>query len=902
MSFADGTSSDSQQKTRYADKTAVVLSDELKHWFATELDSIGIAQDPFQVAGARARLGDTGTVHTGMILFTVPYLNCYAVAVAGGGSVVPCYTNEILASPEPMGPRSVGVYPPGTSVLLLLFGSGEKHGIIMGAIPSMMADGNIKMDDYVVQGSGAGFKREKYYETYVNLDDEGGLDDFSNHRPADQTIFDWGMQTETGLGIHLDPFLAFLRVDETCGVFLHYIDQHMVLAGYSMDWLTAAHTEQYRDDEGELSYYRGEAVYTHEALGTFTFGHTAYRENSDEDTQYDRPVGKLEPASDEQLPFHRYEEYGGYVGQGRIRSLSLPPEQPPPQWQLSSTLVSPGVFREQISLDGEYVLSSARGITLVKRSLIPIPKRIKAENDYGETADSSVNDNYRHSGLHGGGPEHAVGSPVLEGEDTDLLAGASVLDSHAYTFGWKNVHVFHYHTGDFAVPDEAALPPGTNQATLDFNAMAEAMWMPRPDPTSLDVDPRYGKVDYYAAMSMLKLLPDGTVVLQGGYGEEIRFERGNIRLSCPGHVMLEPGKSLVALAGNDVVIRANHSVDLTANRNDIRVKAEKNLHMLSGNGGVGGTLLENRSVGFNQDYAAQGEDIKSAGIMFKVPESLFGVVAGEIYLGTGAVGSSGQPTSGDIVLDAARGKNNIRMHASSISRFLRGRGASDIFLQGDQISSITESRPGSFLVDGQFGATGSALIGGSGLFGRDVQVATGHFASQVGGPVGRLRSPGLIRAQIENIATRLDTAGGEALTDFSVALDDKYYQPGKVGNEDQQILISFGMRTDEQYGTTDFRLPVNHWQTLAEGFGSGGSAWAENPIKYQNAVAQMPWPGKAKWQDEETLLTLPVESFNQYDLVNGREKPRFEQDSTWTSPKLGPFVKKKPQEGYKVIT
>jgi hypothetical protein len=889
-----------QQQQKYADKRAVFQGDEQRHWFAQQAEKLGIGHDIFQVGQSAPDIGADATVRTGRILFSLPNLNCYVVAISGGGALKPCYTNEVLASPEAMGPRSVGTYPPGTGVLVAMFGTGEKYGIIMGAIPQAMTDGNVKMDDFVIQGSNAGFKREGYYDQFIGLDDEGGVGDFSNHRPMDQTIFDWGMQTETGVGLHLDPFLAFMRVDELCGIWMHYQDQHLVLAGYSMDWLTSSHTEEYRNDDGELSYYRGEASYPHEALGTFTFGDTAHIINSDLDVHFDKPVGKLEPSQEDQIPFNRYEEHGGYLGQGRIRSMSIPPAQASGVWTLTTLDVAPGVFREQISLDGEYVLASAKGITFVKRNLIPIPKRIRLQTDETEDADSKTNDNYKFSGLHGSGVDHAVGDPTKEGEDTDLLAGASTLDALGYTFGWKNVHPFHYHGGDYSVPAEEDLPQGTNQVTPDFGTLASSMWMPEVEPEQQTVDPRYGETDYYALMSMFRMTDDGGLVIQGGNGEEIRFERGTVRISAPGGVFVEPGKSFVVLAGDDAIVRANKSVDISANQNDVRIKSEKNLHMLAGNSGVGGMLLESRSSGTDQNFPEEGgEAIESSGIVVKCPESIFGVMSGEIYLGTGAAGPSGQANNGPIVLDAARGNDTVRMNASSVVRYVRSSDMS-AFMQGDEVQSINENTTSGTFIDGQLGVTGALRVGTFGLFKTSIQVSDGHIATQVGGDVGKLRNPGLIRAQIDDVATQLLEEKVNLQADYTTNVDQRYYQPQKIGDLEYQVSISFGMRTETDYGTRDFRLSQSHWQVMAEAT-NAGVAWEENAVRYQNSIDQMPWPGKTKWQDEETLLTLPTGSFNQWDIENGREKPRFDEDSTWTEPKLGPFVKKKPQEGYKVI-
>lgn len=886
-----------------ADGLAIQLDDYFSQIFAAQSGSYALASDPFLAIGLqKGQLGQGGRVFAGRVQFAIPYLNWYRVATADRG-VLTCYAGEPLSSPSPVGPRSVGTYPAYTEVLVYQGeGPRENYGLILCALPPLVTNGNLGVSDVVVQGSNTGIHREDSYRSYLlDLEDQGGAQDFSNHRPLDQTTLDWGICTETGIALHVDPALAYLRVDEICGIFLHQADQLLTLAGYNYDFLSSVAAEEHRDDESELSYYRGESMYPWEKLGVLDASVTGTRVNSDSDFLYDKPEGKLEPLFVDQAAFCRYEEWGGYLGQGRIRSVSIPPQQLDSTssiWRRDDERAAIGVFREQISADGEYALASAKGVTLAKRSLLASPKRKRATNDYRESSDNAAADNYRFSGQFGGAEEHVLTEPANEGDFQERLATAASLDQQAYLFNWKSLHVFHYHTGDFVLPEEAqAGELESLQAAPDYSALAGNMWIPAPEPVEYVVDHRQ-RAKYYALLSMLHLADDGSVLLQGGFGEEIKFDHGNILLSCPGNILLQSGKSTVVLAGDDAILRANDSVDITANRRDVRVKAQNNLHMLSGNGGSGGMLFETRSVGNEQNYpAGGGEQIDSRGIVFKAPYSAVSALAQEIYLSTGVAGPDGQVRGGPITLDAHKGNQNIRLRAMNLFSFLGGRRL-DAFTSGNEVVATHYASRGGAFVNGQLGVTGPLRCGGFAIFGGNVQTYNGHFGSPSGGPVGRVIDQALLQSEVAEVGSFLSGEVNNATAEFELNLRDKYYQSQQVGNADTQIAMSFGLRDEYQYGTVDFHLPASYWQNMAEAT-SQGTTWQENEVVYQRSDAQMPWPGRRKWRDEDTYLTLPADSYHQYDIVAGVSKPR--DDPGYQQPRRGPFVPKKPQDSYRII-
>jgi hypothetical protein len=844
---------------------------------------------------------DVGLVRQGRIQYAVPYFDCYLVAM-DTGEVLTCTRLLGAGSGHLFGTRDTSMLPAGSTVAVFQ-PTKSPHGFIMGVLPSTLKDGNYNFADWIFQGSNVGFRRQTYYRDLLRRFKACPVKDFSDHRPSDQLSFDYGVMNLLGGGLHIDPLHFFLRIDESCGIFGYYPDQSLRIVGQNLDIWSLQHVEQRRADEGELTCYYGEVTYFWEAHGGFARDVGLHKLTDAKDVLFNKPYGTLEPKEDDQTPFYRYEEYGGYLGQGHIRQMSIPPatNENEPLNTYSSTETPIGVFREHIALDGTYSLASAKQVSLSKRTLIPIPKRLRLQEDYDNEADSVANKNYKFSGEYSDGDEHKVGDLTTDDEQPHLLNAAAVLDLHAYSHNWKALHAFHYHrAADFELKQESELKP-IAQAIPPFSELKDKTWLPpapwgQPEVTTRWVDKRYGDVRYLEVLSHITLDEYGNVVIQGGSGEEIRMAGGNIQISCPGNIICQSGKSTVTLAGRDAVIRAKNSVDVTASDHDVRVKAERNLQMLSGNSGIGGMLLENRSQSTEHNYPAEGgEQISGTGITLKAPGSSISTMSQGAYIRTGS--AEGGVGSGDIVLDADQGRSNIRATAASYFRYLASE-AVDSFGMPTAFTANT-SGIGGLRVGGRLDVAGDVRGAAGAAFMNNVYAVTGHYYSAIGGEVNRIldisRQRGILASEVTAPAAKDLT---EAKSGYEKSISKAFYADDKIGSPEIQQAISFSLRTEDEYGTTAFVLPQTHWQMLAEVDSSGTEIWDESVVVYQG-VEQMPWPGYENWTDRETLLRLPPDSHTLYDIKNGYSRDRSED--AYESGDLGTFVASVPQKTYRVI-
>jgi hypothetical protein len=833
------------------------------------------------------------SVRFGRVQMVLPHANWYRVSLEDMGGELPCVKIGSNGSYKLLGARDCSTIAPDARVLVIVPPTAS-YGFIVGSVSDLNEDGNHSFSDWVSQGSNVGILRNRYYSEYMrNLSDEGGALMHSSGRPIDALTYDWTQTTETGVTFHLDPAMAFMRVDEECGITAFYHDSHLRIAGRNADVWTGARQQEDRNDEGEGTTFNGESPYPWEMSGAYKHGLDISREVSDADVLHNEPEAKLEPSDNELQPFLRYQEYGGYLGQPKIRLVTLPPDSKAGTAQVrkfSDTDKDIGVFREQITMDGGYGLMSAKHVFISKSTVHPVPKRIKPSDDYSTNCDSVENGNYKFAGEYGGGDAHEVGDPVNhEQENRNVFTAAAILDYHAHAFNWKSIHAFHYHEKDFNLPQADEMPL-TSAYLPPFDDLARYMWLPTPAPKELDVDNRYGKAKYWALNSHLSLTEDGAVVLQGGQGEEIRMSGGNIQISCAGKILIQSGNTTAVLAGDDFIARAYNSADITATNKDVRIKAEGNFQALAGNGGEGALLLENRSTATKHDYPNEGgEKIKGTGIVFKAPNSIIASLGKDIYQRCSVEGQ------GQIVLDGDGGNSNVRVIANNVFRFIRSQARDGFGLPG--VLGVNVFQYGLNRFGDTVQVNGQIQVNGFGAFRSAVYSINGHFSSAQGGHVGRLVNRGILNDQMDRAAKTIDEQKELHQKDYDKEIDQKLYQKEQIGNRETIQKISFSLRPEKQYGTLDFLLPQNHWQILNNVI-KAGKTWQEKDVEYQKGTKMQPWPGKKAWSEQETMRTLPPDQFKMYDVEKGVAKDR---PGPYKTAELGKFTKKIPSNSYSII-
>lgn len=355
--------------------------------------------------------------------------------------------------------------------------------------------------------------------------------------------------------------------------------------------------------------------------------------------------GFVQPIYYDQQPFHRITTWDGYLGQGGRTSIVVP--GPDGSGSSSSGLNTYSedarwltLLSQQRTLAGNYVVTGSGDILFVKRPPQPTPKRKeKPESPMGDTGNTieTYLRNYSPCGIpseeevlddpEGPAYDHLVTNevPIAEEEEEvipeddggegeedppeeppleepladeeplnvppSVLRSAVTADELAYAVAWEGVHAFHYHKKDFFFPHESELDTYNTSTRPPYERLADHQYLGMddgyPQIAKVVVDHRYGEVNIYLNDAYFGLKKDGEFVLRTGTGCEMRSEGGNWDVSAPGDIRLRPGRNLITMSGNDTIVKANKSIDMTSSNKDVRIAAHSNLMMLSAASGTG---------------------------------------------------------------------------------------------------------------------------------------------------------------------------------------------------------------------------------------------------------------------------------------------------------------------------
>jgi hypothetical protein len=831
--------------------------------------------------------GTAGAVrfYTGTVVFSVPTSNCCRVLLGNGQAERWCVP-LMQSSSSPLSPIDVALPSPNSQVLVAVAGEAG-FGYILGCVPPRTVDAAGELSDYLLQGTSVGAAKEATYRSLIeNCLREAGVRDYSSHRPMDQTASVWAKLSSLGLGVFVDLLMTGMRVDERCGIWFHYLNNLTRLAGTNLDVWTGGTREFVRVDRSEVVRVSGITPYAWEALGKLTSGGVEVSQrNNVADVQTAGNDGDREPKDAKVRPFYRYREYGGYLGQGFVNELVAPGELDGTYTDASPPDVV--LFREQLSLAGDHAVLSARGLSWLKRTALTSPRQVRMPEDpQGDTAED-----YRSAGVSGSGDRHVP--PVANRQ-------LSAIDTVARVSNWDSVWPFHYHKKDFDTPEPAELPHVACRA-LPFADLQTRAKMTAMTPVSTVVDAQQ-TVDVYETVSGDTIDPDGTRRIIGPAGQTIILGTdGHIIFDCPGDILLKSGRTTAILAGDDVVLRAYNSVDVTSAHKDVRLKAERNMELLAGNSGTGHLLLESRSEDLlNYTPDMLGETVEGSGIVLRAANSRLAAYTAGIYLRTG--GRDSGLASGDIILDAGKGENDIITIANEQQHRLTSAVSFSFPAVDDETQTTHTLTQSDLTISGTLSLSDKLTVAENGIdVGGDIRVKAGHILTERAGDAeyqGKVGSfvPGSadltqLGALLTDVTDAAATAARDAETYYSENIKPLYEvvdDGTPIGSADMIAARAFSLRNEQQYGTDELLLTEAHWQQLHRSATDGeASVWDEPAVSYRSSVCG-PWPGRERWNDS-SLLEIDAEI---HDPATGRDAARstgkYEKTDKATSRTVAP--------------
>jgi len=786
-------------------------------------------KDTFGTLSSNLRTNDKSCrIVTGAVVDSMSVLGWYSVQLDDAG-FIPC---ELISdmSNGAVGARRVGTLSPGVLVYVLLNPT-LTSGTILGTYQSASVGLDGDTHDYISQAatntpSVDGFSTN-YASSFIKLAK------FARGSPIDETsIGEWGRLTESGTGIFVDSFMSFLRADENCGFWAFWHDQLARMHGHNLQIRSQAMDMYSFNDEDELSVITGVSPYLWESLGGFTPKKLSEKRDSTIVQLTQSEFAPTDLLTKGQVPFRRLTRFDGFLGQGFKQQLRIPP--PNSQnivYSLPNPVNSPVVWEEHLALDGNYHMVSSQGIMIAHVPTFSGPTQLKNPED--ATGDSRAN-GYVPTGTGQKIKEGLDGAAVIPGTGISLLAD----DELAYGIKWRSEHPFYYHSKDWTT-----LPNFTSENIYGYNGLTANHYLEKPEPEKLRVDHRQ-EANYHPTLSFVSILRDGTVVIAGPAGEEIRMGGGSIEISCPGDIQLRPGRSLVTLAGRDAIIRAKGNAEISASTEDVRIKAERNMQILAGNSGVGGLLLESKGLSIDQNFTKTGTEVISNGVIIKSP-SYVSCLATNIYMKAGA-GTS----YGTITLDAAEGKGVVSTNASVVYNYVAN-AVVDYFGQPGKVKAVNYYTEDRTVIAGNLISLGSSesWFAGGGVFSSSVFIINGDIATE--NSTGMLPSINTefkktIKQEYEKIKKFNKTVTKDGNTTYKTQFTELLYSDNRIGNSKTIKSMGFSFRNTAQCKASKFMLYESRWAQRARLSGEVTDVWTEKPVK-ANENKTYPYPGEDAW-------------------------------------------------------
>lgn len=818
--------------------------------------------DPASLASIRKqRDPSTGRKCFGVIRYAIPHLGTYVVDVENGRSVV--------ARNGSIGDFGTGALlhqclSAGTGVYMLV----DRYtniGTILCAVPSSQADYASAFCDSVSAGSGVGFYASAHYTEVVrNLADHAGGLLIEGDHPIDALSGDHTVTTLTGVGLHIDSEMAYLRTSEICGLFVFREDGHTRLTGESLEVESAAHRHESGIAVQECYAYTGHYFYPWEAQGLAdSTAVMSTRVTPPDAAGTLNTLASVEPAVLDTVGIPRIEEFGGFLGQGQMLVVSSP--QGNGVHSVSNPVPRYGLSRQQTLIEGSVLIESARQILIAKAADIPV-LRPTTQRDVLLEGQS-----YVYSGVTAVGPNpvpHNVQS--LDGVDIDA-ATALPEEVYAYLSGWVSLNAAAYSPNiEIDYRPVSSLP--ANLSNLDQTDTIDP-----PTPESVQIDHRMTMVDIYRILSFISILPNGDIVIRHGSGSEFKLTGGGVEISGTA-VNINAAKTVSVMA-HQVSVRGQQDVEIVSSNGDLRLKAEDDLSVLGGNSRRGGVLIESRSAGLVSDWQVDPDLSRGSGIVLKSANSHVSALAGDVIVKTsgGATGLRG----GMIVLDSG---NQIVSRATTHSRYARDSyydhfGSSPSNSRTTNVFQTNYNRIGGSLgVDGQLIVAGgiqaeSHIVTANGYFGANRQLVTARQ-----GRIGALREDNKVQSQVNDlrVLTREAIAYGREVTISTRKRLESQNQPGHAATIRN---TSFGFSSSVRYGASQLRLRQPYWQRKLS---SRSTSWVEPVVLYQDRKERetRPWPGQATWTRSDGFIQVnPDEESRYFDAQTSMPKDAKVEDN-----------------------
>ena len=768
----------------------------------------------------------SATILEGVIHYVIPGTFTYRVILDGELGELIC--GDLMNASFTRSVRISQTYAVGTRVIVL-----KHHGLLKGTILGSPAREVLDWQyDQPVLASAIGrfhIVNREYVKNVVKSPDTGrGIPSYTQGRAVDVCEGDYMVTNMSEGGFFTSPFETSVRQSHDCGLWMFSMDRLLRMIGRSVQEYSLAHERYIGIDEHETYGFEGIAAYPWEALGYYREPDILWKKQKGSDVIGGKGISFMEPQEEKAEPFYRYQSFSGYLGQGLTREIRIPPKNLKDSSK-ATNLPDDGnvpitVAREQMLLDGTILQESARSIHLIKHANIRSFKRVKGIDDPrgDDMRSESKNSSYKFS----------------QAKEFDPPSPQSATDKILWMIRKQSPSMFKEHRNDFEAISKKGQPFEQDVLLGDLSALKTRNSVEEPPTQKLHVDTRYGELEYGGGRATISLLDNGDIVLRNACGAELALRGANIEVSAPGDFRMNMGRSFISLAGDDIILRAKNSADLTATDNDVRIKAERNLDMVGGMSGSGRTLLENKAQGRpnNRDVLGlEGELIQGRGLHLKAENSSVSTFGGTVYLRS--------LEGGNILLDADQGNGVVKID-SAYTRIGGSYAVEIAAAAGDGTPNILAVTPWRTISKELLEVHSQIISSGVIVSDAGVSVLPADNFSKPIDQFNRTR-----RNQMDDRIANYLNAMPQWFAEY-------YWGQDMPGNSETIRNYAFSYRTTDQYGADRFSYEEPFWMEL---FGSEKclslATWSEPVYKYQEITDQQPWPGFATWSEESSMTT-----------------------------------------------
>jgi hypothetical protein len=754
----------------------------------------------------------------------------------------------------------------------------------------------------------ASFNNNKLWELLINNDTLQILNqDRNKGRPLDVNPGDWYKTNSLNGFIYLSDFIVGLGATGRTNLRFYATEELAELTSHNLAIDSESYFWQAWHRAEQVLIMENTAFSILEGMGALEG--TPFESAEDEDNEF-----KLALLVADQTGFFRQQDLKGGQVEGEWNTIKTTPGNTSIQTSEYGEITYPGLLSEMKRMDGIYRLRAAQEIKLEKTHLITVPQatadirthvRPEPEETDGEAPEEpdSVEEQFGLSQNEKGIVEPLIHDLMADYQEQELFFEGLRKEGDLWFFPTK-AQIEEAIGGAEPIP----LPP-LNPQQPEYTAIQDTPQDPEPAVSTEDIETYDGKQQtLFKNSSVFLMQEDGGLVIGDGYGAEIRMNRGKVTIASAGDIYLQPGRDLVELTPGNRIMKVGDRVEITSTRDSIAIKAEDNLHMLSGNSGAGGsTVIENKAAPVpltevTQQQLERGQPVGS-GIMLKSEGAGISMLGSYIYGGglsstNSENGVNSERTHCDMMFNS--GSGTIFMSGAAMSMLMRNtlalglqRSPTGIFVNGSSI--FTVSNGAQYISAPQVSFTKSAgsvtipELTASGVNTRPLTLPSASpnviiegaakigSSLEVGGAVGVAQSVGanlgcnptplpalsrinvdipdssnIVRLGVSGAHQRAENMLGTLINQFGIATE---YGQRIMG----LYFPNSGTEGDPTvYRAANFSLLSTRWQDQLSSFGE----WVEKGVS--NAILEndsLPYPGREAYSNDNK----PFKTLSKFD-------------------------------------